>query len=156
MNLNAAQVAPVYSISNMFLINVGGILANDPIVPGTFDYTVGTNHAGNVILPAGVSKSRYVSFGFTVANTNTVACTYVATVQGSTGFGDWVSLTPVLPVTTVTTNMGASWNTNNVVGTNATYDVGGLVLFRLKSVVDPEAATTNAQVGFSFSSKPGI
>jgi hypothetical protein len=156
--MTIANANPVYSISNMFQINNGGILTSDPIVPGTFDYTQGTNHAGAQILPAGVSKSRYVSFGFQVATTNTVACTYVATVQGSTGYGDWVSLSPVLPVTTTSTySVGASWATNSTTfSTNTTYDTGGLVLFRVKNAVDPEAATTNAQVTVSFSCKPGI
>jgi hypothetical protein len=151
-NIVLSNTAPYYSISNIVLTGAGQLIANDQINGGqTFSAVNGTNNLGQPIQPVGVNKSRYVAFGFTVTTTNSVGANYTAIVQGSTGFGDWLSLTPSLIATTTSAN-----GVTTTVSTNATYDTGGLILFRVKSVQSADTPTTNATYSVSFSSKPGI
>ena len=150
-NISLSGTQPYYSITNIVLSGAGTLVANDPI-PGatTFSYLNSTNAAGAQIVPVGVVRSRYVSFGLTVVTTNTAGAAYSAIIQGSTGGGDWQSLTPSLVATATASNTGGTGMTNT------TYDTGGLILFRLKSIQSAEAATTNATATVSFSSKAGI
>ena len=150
-NISLSNTAPYYSISNSLTLGNGLLLGPDTTLGATtFDYTQGTNHLGQQVNPAGVSKSRYVAFGLIVTTTNTVAANYTAIVQEGTGYGDWVSLAPSLVVTTTTSATGGT------VFTNASYDTGGFTVFRLKSIQSAEATTTNAVVTVTISSKSGI
>ena len=148
-NLNLSNTGPYYSSSNSVVLGSGQLLANEQVIGGTtFDYTKGTNYLQQPIDPVGVTKSRYVSFGLTVVSTNSSALAHIAIIQGSTGSGDWLSLTPSLVVTTAAGAGTAS--------TNTTYDTGGLTQFRTKSIQSLDGSGSNTLDTVSFSSKPGI
>lgn len=156
LTFSQANTGPYYSISNLIVVGSATILANDPVVSSavsvnyTNNYLNGTNYSGGLLYPAGVKNSRYVAFGLTITTTNASnKGTYIGTIQGGTGSGDWVSLVPPLVVTTTGQAAGN-------VSTNATYDTGGLTQFRLSSIVQSGESNYTAQATVGTSSKPGI
>ena len=154
-NISLSGTQPYYSISNVWLSGSGTILANDTLAgfsTNNYANAAGTNYSGGTIQPFGVSRSRYVAFGLTVTTTNTAGVAFTAVFQGSTGGGDWTTLTNLVATTVAA---GAAGGTNQAYA-NGTVDSGGLILFRVKSIGSAEAATTNATVTASFASKAGI
>lgn len=151
-NLSLPNTQPYYSVSNIIMTGSGQMIANDLQTGGAvFSYANGTNNLGQQIQPVAPNRSRYVAFGLLVTTTNTAAKHYGASLQGSTGFGDWANITNIILLT------GTAGATTNTYSTNCPLaDVGGFLLLRTGAITNDEAATTNSTVSTSFSSKTGI
>ena len=161
-NLNVANTAPYFSVTNSPLLNNATILANDPVaatavgVNGTNNYAYGTNYSGSFIYPFAVTRALNVAFGLTVTTTNSAQKgVYIATFEAGNGIGDWTTIA-TLPVSATTGSVNLAAGTTNVFTTNTTINVGGFDYFRLKYITQSGESNYTATASAAFSSKPGL